>query len=97
MAEANGWHTGNVKSIKGSYEAREVFGEVVVPLLKDQPLARELDLSLAARHTDYSSSGGVTTWKAGLSYTVNDQLRLRGARRATSAPATWASCSPPRR
>jgi iron complex outermembrane recepter protein len=80
IAEANGWHTGNVKSIQGSYEAREVFGEVVVPLAKDLPLARELDLSLAARHTDYTSSGGVTTWKAGLSYTLNDQLRLRAAR-----------------
>lgn len=80
IAENNGWHTGNVKSIQGSYEAREVFAEAVLPLAKDLPLARELDLSLAARHTDYTSSGGVTTWKAGLSYTLNDQLRLRATR-----------------
>ncbi|MEO6187070.1 MAG: TonB-dependent receptor [Steroidobacteraceae bacterium] len=80
IAEANGWHTGNVKSIQGSYEAREYFAEAVIPLAKDKPLARELDLTLAGRHTDYTSSGGVTTWKAGLSHTLNDQLRLRATR-----------------
>jgi len=78
IAEANGWHTGNVKSIQGSYEVREAFAEAVVPLLKDKPFARELDLTLAGRHTDYTSSGGVTTWKLGLSHTMNEQLRLRG-------------------
>jgi len=78
IAQNNGWHTGNVKSIQGSYEAREIFAEAVLPLLKDKPFARELDLSLAGRRTDYSSSGGVTTWKFGLSHTINEQLRLRG-------------------
>ncbi|RYZ58081.1 MAG: TonB-dependent receptor, partial [Proteobacteria bacterium] len=56
------------------------FAEVVVPLAKDFVLARELDLSLAGRRTDYSSSGGVTTWKAGLSHTLNEQLRFRATR-----------------
>mgnify|MGYP005811037051 CR=1 FL=1 len=78
IAEANGWHTGNVKSIKGSYEAREVFAEAVLPLLKDKPFAQQTDLSIAGRHTDYTSSGGVNTWKLGLTHTFNDQLRLRG-------------------
>jgi iron complex outermembrane receptor protein len=77
IAENNGWHTGNVKSIQGSYEARELFAEAVIPLAKDKPFARELDVSLAGRHTDYTSSGGVTTWKLGLSHTLNEQLRLR--------------------
>ena len=80
IAEANGWHTGNVKSISGSYEAREGFVEFVLPLAKDMAFAQELDLSLAGRHTDYTSSGGVTTWKVGLSHTLNDQLRLRATR-----------------
>lgn len=80
IAENNGWHTGNVKSISGSYDAREGFAELVLPLAKDLPLARESDLSLAGRRTDYSSSGGVTTWKVGLSHALTDELRLRATR-----------------
>ncbi len=78
IAEANGWHTGNSKAIAGSYDAKEVFTELVIPLANDVAFADQLDVSLAARYTDYSSSGGVTTWKGGLSYTINDQWRLRG-------------------
>ena len=37
-----------------------------------------MDLDLAGRYTDYSSSGGVTTWKAGLTWDVNNQFRFRG-------------------
>ena len=75
VAEANNWHTGNVKSISGSYNSKEGFAELVLPLAKEAAWAEALDLSLAGRYTDYSSSGGVTTWKVGLSYTINDQVR----------------------
>jgi outer membrane receptor protein involved in Fe transport len=55
----------------------EVAAEVQVPLLRDLPLVTGLDANLAARHTDYSTSGEVQTWKVGLDYSVNDQLRFR--------------------
>lgn len=74
---ANRWQTANRKPIRGDYDLTEVYGEVVVPLAQDAPFARSLDANLAARYTDYSSSGGVTTWKAGLSWELNDQIRLR--------------------
>jgi iron complex outermembrane receptor protein len=32
------------------------------------------------RVTDYSTSGTVTTWKAGLTYQVTDEVRVRGTR-----------------
>lgn len=76
----NNWQTANRKPIVGEYDVKEVYAEVVVPLLAAKPLAESLDLSLAARYTDYSSSGGVTTWKAGLSWELNDQLRLRATK-----------------
>jgi outer membrane receptor protein involved in Fe transport len=56
----------------------EIAGEAVVPLLKDAPLARSLDLNLAGRYTDYSTSGSVQTWKIGLVYNVVENLRFRG-------------------
>jgi outer membrane receptor protein involved in Fe transport len=45
---------------------------------QDVPFARSLDLNGAVRYADYSTSGGVTTWKLGGSWQVNDALRFRG-------------------
>lgn len=80
VSEANGWQTSNRKAIKGDYDVKEVFGEVAIPLLRDSAIARSLELSLAARYTDYSSSGGVTTWKVGGTWDVNETIRLRASR-----------------
>ncbi|MDB5733920.1 MAG: hypothetical protein JWN16_557 [Alphaproteobacteria bacterium] len=67
-----------VAPMHASSNVWEIAGETVVPLLKDLPLARSLDLNLAGRFTDYSTSGTVQTWKIGLDYNVTDALRLRG-------------------
>jgi outer membrane receptor protein involved in Fe transport len=56
----------------------EVAGELGVPLLKDMAFVESLDLNLAARHTDYSTSGSVQTWKIGVDYHVNPTIRFRG-------------------
>lgn len=77
ISEANGWQTTNRKGIVGEYDAKEIYGEAILPLAKGAAFAEDLDLSLAARYTDYSSSGGVTTWKVGLSWSINDEWRIR--------------------
>lgn len=79
VSDANGWQTTNRKGIEGDYTAKEVYAEAIVPLAKDATLADQLDLSLAARYTDYSSSGGVTTWKVGLSWSITDEFRIRAS------------------
>jgi iron complex outermembrane recepter protein len=56
----------------------EFAGEVQIPLLKDIPLIQELSANIAGRYTDYSMTGAVQTWKIGLNYRVNDDLRFRG-------------------
>lgn len=61
----------------GSESVREVSAETVVPLLKDVPLAKSLDISGAVRYTDYSSSGVATTWKGGFTYKPVDELLIR--------------------
>jgi outer membrane receptor protein involved in Fe transport len=77
---ANGWYTGNFKGTNGSYDVKEGFVEVVIPLAHDMTLLRSLEFNGAARYTDYSTSGGVTTWKAGLTYSPVAGLILRGVR-----------------
>lgn len=75
-----GWKFGNPKQYGGSYTVRELFAETAVPLLKDKPFARSLELNAAVRGTDYSTSGNVVSWKAGLTYSPVDGLLLRGTR-----------------
>lgn len=66
-----GWIVGNFLATNGSYNVKEVYVETLVPLPFD------LEFNGAARGTDYSSSGFVTTWKAGLTWSPIDDLRLR--------------------
>jgi iron complex outermembrane receptor protein len=88
ISNANGFNIGNPHDISGSETVKEGFIETVVPLLKDMPLVKALDFNGAVRETDYQTSGAVTTWKAGLSGSVTDDLRLRAARsRDIRAPA----------
>ena len=71
---------GNQLPIRGQYHLWEVFGETVVPLLRDSSLGKSLDLNAAVRRTDYSTSGAVVTWKGGLSYVPLSGVRLRATR-----------------
>lgn len=52
---------------RGKTEVTEYFGELVVPILKDMFLAKELELRLAARKSDYKASGFV-----GATFVEND-------------------------
>ncbi|HYJ35646.1 MAG TPA: TonB-dependent receptor, partial [Rhizomicrobium sp.] len=55
---------------------REGFLEVNVPILKDT-FIDSLDFNAAGRATDYSTSGGVQTWKLGFIAQLNEDVRLR--------------------
>jgi iron complex outermembrane receptor protein len=76
-SEANQWSTSNRKAIKGGYDVSEAYVEFGIPLLRDAAFADSIDLTLAARTADYSTSGEVTTWKAGANWNINEELRLR--------------------
>jgi outer membrane receptor protein involved in Fe transport len=62
---------------KGSFNVREVFFEATMPILTDLPLIQDLVFDTAVRHADYSTIGEATSWKLGLDWTVNDELRVR--------------------
>jgi iron complex outermembrane receptor protein len=64
----NNWFSGNFHPSRGNFHVYEAFVETVVPLLNDNNLG-SADIDLAGRATDYSTSGYVQTWKAGLNYT----------------------------
>jgi outer membrane receptor protein involved in Fe transport len=71
------WFNGNFFSGAGAYHVNEGFVETVVPLLKDAAFG-DIDLSLAGRYAQYSTSGSATTWKVGATWqTPIDGVRLR--------------------
>lgn len=71
------WEQNTVASAAARNNVWEAALEASVPLLKNQPLVQSLDANLAGRYTDYSTSGTVQTWKIGLDYHVNDDVRFR--------------------
>jgi outer membrane receptor protein involved in Fe transport len=84
------WQYTTMAPQSGANSVWEVSGETVVPLLTGKPLMRNLEVSGAVRYTDYSSSGPVTTWKAGLNYQPFDDLRFRGTQsRDIRAPTLY--------
>jgi outer membrane receptor protein involved in Fe transport len=72
------WDNNTLPSVKASENVWEFSAEVGVPILKDVPLVQSLNADFAGRYTNYSISGSVETWKAGLDYHVNDSVRFRG-------------------
>lgn len=76
-SQAGLFFVGNPQALDGSDGVGEAFIETVVPLARDLPLLRSLDFNGAVRETDYTTSGAVTTWKAGLTDTMTQSLKLR--------------------
>lgn len=62
---------------KGSFNVAEVFAETLIPLVDGVTGIDVLELELAARYSDNSITGGDTTWKTGLNWTVIEEVRLR--------------------
>jgi outer membrane receptor protein involved in Fe transport len=77
---AGGQFQGNYKPVNGEYTVNEGFIETVIPLAKDTGFAKSLDFNGAIRLTDYSTSGTVTTWKAGIGWQPIDDIRFRATR-----------------
>jgi outer membrane receptor protein involved in Fe transport len=74
------WYVGNYKPFRGSYDVKEGFAELLIPVLKNSPVGKSLAINLGGRVTNYSTSGTVETWKAGVTYHPVDDLRLRFTR-----------------
>ena len=53
---------------EASYESREVFGEISVPLFRDSKLGEFAELSGSYRYADYSTVGGVDVYGVNLVY-----------------------------
>ncbi|WP_336971695.1 TonB-dependent receptor plug domain-containing protein [Sphingobium aromaticiconvertens] len=66
------WIYGNYLPTVGKYNVKEAFLETIIPIFKG------MDFNGAFRITDYSTSGSVNTWKAGLTWQAMDDIKFRG-------------------
>lgn len=79
IASGNANGTGvTYDATEGRYTVDEAFAELNLPLVNDRPFARQLDVSLASRHSDYSEFGGTTNSQLGLRWKPVDDLLVRG-------------------
>jgi iron complex outermembrane receptor protein len=74
-------------SSKGKIWSKEIYGELLLPVLGDLPLIRKLELDLGYRYSDYNAIGGLSTYKILGDWQVTRFLRFRGGYNlATRAP-----------
>ncbi|MDP2284639.1 MAG: TonB-dependent receptor [Pseudohongiella sp.] len=64
--------------VTGELEFKDIFGEIIVPLLNDLPMVDSLSFTGGYRVTDSKRSGSDDTWKATLDWNINDMVRARG-------------------
>jgi iron complex outermembrane recepter protein len=62
----------------GGTEVKEVYAELLVPLLKDLPAIQSLNLELGDRFSKYDLAGNTQTWKALLNWAPTGFLTFRG-------------------
>ena len=61
----------------GTFDVRELFAEVHIPVLRNRAGARDLALNAGARWSDFSSFDRNTVWQAGLRWQPVEQISLR--------------------
>src|SRR3546814_8031260 len=62
-------------SFSGTYDVKEIFGELIVPIVEDVPGIYSLTAEAGIRLSDYSNTGTSTTWKAGRSEEHTSELQ----------------------
>jgi iron complex outermembrane recepter protein len=82
LSNVRGWFSTQQNAYDASDYVYEGALETVIPVLKDAAFAKEIDLNGAARATEYSVSGYVTTWKYGLEWTPVQDVRVRATESA---------------
>jgi iron complex outermembrane receptor protein len=63
----------------GGFDVDEVYAELRLPLLRDTPFFHRLEVTGAARYSDYSTSGSTTTFSAGINWEPIEDLLFRGS------------------
>ncbi|HEV7122300.1 MAG TPA: TonB-dependent receptor [Rhodanobacter sp.] len=64
--------------LQGGYNVKEAYAELFIPVLKDLPFIRALNVTLGDRYSKYSTFGSTNNWKVGVEFRPIEDLMLRG-------------------
>jgi outer membrane receptor protein involved in Fe transport len=65
--------------VQGGTRVKEAYAEMSIPLLKDRPGAKSIELDPGYRYSDYNTAtGGVNTFKLLGNWAVTDWIKFRG-------------------
>jgi outer membrane receptor protein involved in Fe transport len=64
--------------LTGGYNYKEAYAELYIPILKDMPFFRALNVTLGDRYSKYSLAGSTNNYKIGVEWKPIDDLLLRG-------------------
>jgi outer membrane receptor protein involved in Fe transport len=67
-----------VPVITGGYHVWEAFTEFNMPLWQSKSGNQRFELDVAGRNSDYSTSGGIVSYKTGINFQFLEAWRLRG-------------------
>lgn len=83
-----GLNAGNaIPDTSGSFNVKELYGEINIPVLADTAFFHSLNLRAAGRVSDYSTIGTVYSYSFGADWSPIEDIRFRGTyARAVRAP-----------
>jgi len=65
-------------NLQGGYNVKEAYGELFVPIVKDMPFAKSLNVTLGDRYSRYSTFGNTNNTKLAFEWRPINDLLLRG-------------------
>ncbi len=87
LLTGNTYREGVQAAYSGAVTTDEVYGELLVPILRDLPFAKQLDIGGAYRDSHYNLFGTHDTWKAEFNWAPDRNFRVRGTiQRVIRAP-----------
>ena len=78
LLTGNTYRQGIQAAYSGSFNANDVYGEVLVPVVRNLPFAKAVDVGYARRESNYSLWGSHSTEKEEFTWAVDDNIRFRG-------------------
>lgn len=70
--------TGCSAPLQGGFGVKEAYAELFVPVIKDLPFVRALNVDLGERYSKFSTFGSTSNWKVAVEYRPIEDLLLRG-------------------
>ena len=78
LVDGDTYLEGSLAAYGGAVTTNDMYGEILIPVIKNLPFIKSFDIEGAYRNSKYSLFGSHNTSKYGFTWAIDDNLRLRG-------------------